>query len=528
MTLAATRRALLAGATASLAGLWATPARAANVLRWSSASDALTFDPHAFGHGTRQLAIQQVYEYLVDLTTEHRLEPGLAVAWRLVGPTIWEFEIRAGVRFHDGTPLTADDAAFSLRRATSGVARGAGLLWPPITSAEAVGEHTVRVTTAEPNPLLPVQLTDIMIMSRNWAEQHGASAVTPRDQAETAYAERHANGTGPFRLESFEPGTGSAMTRNRDWWGLGLHPHNVDRLVHTKIVDGAEALAALRDDRIDLWISVTPELIEELTRSSGLKVEQADEFRVTFLGFDQGSAELRSSSVKGANPFKDRRVRRAVYQAIDIDAICERIMLGYARPAGMLVPPGVNGYSEELDRRLPYDPDAARQLLAEAGYPRGFAVTLDCPNDRYANGDICRAAAEMLGKVGVAVIVDARPMREHLAKIIDRRTDFYMLGRGTTAFDSYYNLVDLVRGGARYNATGFAVPVVDELIDEIGTELSTYVRDALIERVWQVVHDEIVYVPLHQPKTVWAMRDTLELPIDSYAGPRFQKAQLRR
>jgi peptide/nickel transport system substrate-binding protein len=496
------------------------PAVAENVLRWASAADALTFDPHAVSHQPTLVENLQVYEPFGA--------PVLAVAWRFVAPTVWEFELRQGVRFHDGTPLTAGDVAFSLRRVTSGTGGRADSLWPPLTSVEAVGGHVVRIETAGPSLILPAQLADILIMSRAWAEQHDAIEAAPFDDTEVGYAERHANGTGPFRLESFEPGVGTVMTRNPDWWGLSQDPHNIDRVVRTKIVDGAEASAALREGRIDIWTGVPPRWADELAHSPGIRTERADDLFTIFLGLDQGSAELRSSNVKGRNPFKDWRVRRAVYQAIDIEAIRRDIMRGYAHPAGMLVAPGINGWSEEMDHRLPYDPDAARRLLTDAGYADGFAVTLDCPNDRYVNdAAICRAVAGMLGRVGVAVTVEARTMREHVPKVLERRTDFYMLGWSPNPFDAYLTLVSLVRGDGRFNATGYTDPKVDGLIDTIGTELSTYVRDAMIERIWRRVGEEVVYVPLHHTQVVWAMRNGLELAVDPFTGPRFRRARFR-
>ena len=157
------------------------------------------------------------------------------------------------------------------------------------------------------------------------------------------------------------------------------------------------------------------------------------EFRTIFFGLNQGSPELRSSNVKGTNPFADLRVRQAVYRAIDIEAIRTGIMRGYAMPAGMVIQPGINGYTPEFDARPAYDPDAAKDLLAEAGYPDGFEVRLDCPKNRYLNDEaICRAVAGMLAKIGITVDLAIAPMGEHIAKLRERRTDFYMLGWATT------------------------------------------------------------------------------------------------
>ena len=206
-------------------------------------------------------------------------------------------------------------------------------------------------------------------------------------------------------------------------------------------------------------------------------------------------------------------MRQAVYQAIDEETIVDKVMSGLAIPAGIIIQPGINGYAPELDTRLPFDPDAAKALLAAAGYPDGFAVTLDCPNDRYINDEaICRAAAAMLGEIGIRVTVAARPMREHFPMIKNRETDFYMLGWGNRTYDSLVSLRAISSAVMRpYNATGYANPHVDDLIDTIETALVTYARDALIEEVWKTVRDDIVYVPLHHQVIVWAMRDQLEL-----------------
>jgi peptide/nickel transport system substrate-binding protein len=317
------------------------------------------------------------------------------------------------------------------------------------------------------------------------------------------------------------------MTRNPAWWGQGQDPHNIDRIEHIWIADRERGLSDLLAGRINFLHDPPLDQVSQIEAMPGLRLERAAEFRTIFLGMDQASSELRSSDIKGRNPFKDRRVRQAVYQAIDIDAIREKVMDGLSVPAGLIIPRGVNGWSEELDQRLPFDLNAARSLLAEAGYPRGFAVTLDCPEGRYLNDvAICRVVADMLGRVGIAVTVDTKPARQHFPKITGRRTDFYMLGWFTATFDAQLNFATLVRSDAPYGGTGYANPRVDELIDAIGTELSSPVRDALIEQVLRAMRDDIVYVPLHQQVLVWALRDGLQLPIDPGDMPRFRLAQL--
>jgi peptide/nickel transport system substrate-binding protein len=504
----------------------AEPASAGNVLRWASATEPLTFDPHAANHMPSIIGTSQVYEPLVDFNSNYEIEPALAIAWQLIDPTTWQFALRQGFRFHDGTPFTSEDVVFSLQRAISETSDRKSAL-SPIAAVAAIDDHTVRITTAAPNPILPDQLCQIFMMSKRWAEQHDALLPAVYGGKST-YAENHANGTGPFKLVSFEVGVGSVMTRNPEWWGLGQNPHNLDRIVHTVVKDPALRLQALLRGEIEFLSDPPFTDLTQLEGTPGLKLERTTETRTIFLGLNQGSPQLRSSDIKGRNPFADRRVRQAVYQAIDEETIRDKVMNGLAIPAGIIIQPGITGYAPELDTRLPFDPDAAKELLAAAGYPDGFAVTLDCPNDRYINDEaICRAVAAMLGEIGVRVAVAARSMREHFPMIKNHDTDFYMLAWGTGFHDSIEHLRDLFRRDGTYNATGYANPHVDRLIDAIETTLVTYARDALIEEVWKIVRDDIVYVPLHHQVIFWAMRHELELPIDSGNRPRFRLARLK-
>jgi peptide/nickel transport system substrate-binding protein len=502
------------------------PASAENVLLWASATEPLTYDPHSANHFPTIAANLQVYEPLVDFNANHEIQPALALDWRLIDPTTWQFDLRQGVHFHDGAPFTSQDVVFSLKRGTSSTSDFRTAV-SPIRAVEAIDDHTIRITTASPNPILPDQLASIAIMSKRWAEQHGALLPTAYGGANVAYAERRADGTGPFKLVSFAPGVGTELVRNPDWWGLGHNAHNLDRIVHKVIKDPALRLHALLSGEVDFVSDPPLANLDQIEHTPGLKLERTNETRTIFLGLDQASPELRSSDIKGRNPFADRRVRQAVYQAIDEETIRDQVMHGLAIPTGMIIQPGINGYAPELDTRLPFDPSAAKALLVAAGYPEGFVVTLDCPNDRYINDEaICRAAAAMLGKVGIRVTVAARSMREHFPRIKNRETDFYMLGWGTTTYDSLYPLSYLIRSDAPYNATGYANSSVDDLIDKIGTEVITYARDNMIEEIWKAVRDDIVYVPLHQQVIVWAMSDRLELPVDPWNLPRFRLARL--
>jgi peptide/nickel transport system substrate-binding protein len=505
----------------------ATPAGAENVLRWASGTGALTFDPHAVAHAPTINANSQVYEALVGFNSRYAIEPSLAVAWHLIDQTTWQFDLRQGVRFHDGSPFTAEDVVFSLNRAMSRTSDFKRSDFATITAIEAVDRHTVRIETAGPNMILPDQLNIIPMMSKRWAEQHDALLPSAYGDNVTSYAENHANGTGPFKLVSFDAGVRTVMARNPEWWGLGRNPHNLDRIVHTVVKNPALRLQALLGGEIDFLSDPPFSDLDQIEGAPGLKLERFNEARTIYLGLDQGSPELRSSNIKGRNPFADRRVRQAVYQAIDEETIVDEVMSGLAIPAGIILEPGIVGYAPELDARLPFDPGAGKALLAAAGYPDGFAVSLDCPNDRYINDEaICRAVGVMLREIGIHVTVAARPTREHFPLIQNRATDFYLLGWSTSTFDSLNHFTFLFRSDGAYNGARYANPRVDGLIDTIRTAMVTYARDALIEEVWKTVREDIVYVPLHHQVLVWAMRDQLELPVDPWNFPRFRLARL--
>ena len=218
-------------------------------------------------------------------------------------------------------------------------------------------------------------------------------------------------------------------------------------------------------------------------------------------------------------------MRQAIYQAIDIEAIRKDVMRGLAVPAGMLVAPGAIGYAPELDQRLPYDPEAAKTLLAEAGYPDGFSVTLDCPNNPYSINDeaICRAVAAQLGEVGIAVTANPQPKQVACAKIDNRETDFWFDSLGGAELGD--RLRPPLSDRSQRNASGYSNPRVDELIEKIDREMVTYGRDAMIEEVWKIVLGDIVYMPLHHQVIVWAMRDNLDLPVYPFNHPLFREAR---
>jgi len=499
-------RSLIAGLTIGLALSAAGAAAAENVLRFRGMdAAAATMDPHSYFASENEGATKQIYEALLDIDSNLAIVPQLALAWKPLDPTTWQFELRPGVVFHDGTPFTAADVIFSIERAG---AETSDLPTLGIATVEAVDDHTVRITTAAPDPSLWLKLADVAIVSKAWAREHGVERPADfyRGREET-YASRHANGTGPFMVEVFEPRGRYVLVRNPAWWGTAEYPHNIDRVVHTRKEGDAENVAALLEGEIDLLQTPPYSAIDQILRTPGLKLAYRTKLHTMYFGLDLGSAELRSSNIKERNPFKDKRVRQAMAHAIDFEPILDDLMGELFIPAGMIVAPGVNGYAPEFDQPLPYDPERARMFLAEAGYPDGFSVTLDCASD-WGDDEIaeCNGVTEQLGKIGIEVTVNFLPTDELDAKVYEKRqSDFYIGGRHMEP-DSERALRELFQSQGELNLTGYTNPRVDELLEKMKTEMVTYARDAYLEEAWQIVTDDLVYLPIRHGVSVFAMR----------------------
>lgn len=512
------RRVLIA--LALLPACLVAPALGENVVRWATPLPADSFDPYGHDELFTIWVERQVYEALIDYDRDGRLEPGLAVSWTRLDALTWEMELRQGITFHDGTPFTSADVVFSIERAKAETSSYRNSL-RGIAGVEAVDADTVQFTAATANPI-PWEDLSVAIMSKTWTERHGAALPSQLGDNTWDYVETHANGTGPFMLEEFEPGERTVLVRNDGWWGLAQHPHNIDRIVQTRIADAAQGAHLLFAGEIDLLQSPPPDQLERIAATPGLKVQKAETNQTLYLGFDQASPELTSSNVKGRNPFADRRVRQAFYQGIGIQRIIEALH-GLAVPAGMLIWPKGIGWSEELDRRMPYDPDEAKALLAEAGYPEGFDVRFDCPAYREP---VCSTIGASLQEIGIQVDVALQPPEEVGQKIQTRATDFFYWGY-SEPFDSLFVFKARYRSDAEFAGTGYADPQVDVLIDQIEGQMVTYVRDGLIEKVWRKVLGDVVYVPLYRPINAWALRADLDLPISVMLGgpPEFRDAR---
>jgi peptide/nickel transport system substrate-binding protein len=483
-------------------------------LRVANQGDSTSMDPHSLNESLQLSFTGNIYEPLVGRNEKLELVPALATSWRQTSPNVWRFELRRNVKFHDGADFTADDVVFSFRRASGDGSDMKGYT-NAIKEVRAVGTHAVEIETNSPFPILPDVISLVYILDKEWAEKNKAERPVDRRRGIENAASFQANGTGPFRLRERQPTQRTVLVRNFNYWGKV--EGNVTEVVFTPIGNDATRVAALLSGEIDLMEPVPLQDVERLRASPNLKVMQGPELRTIFLGMDQKRDELLFSNVKGKNPFKDRRVRQAFYQAIDIETIKSRVMRNAATPTGLMIAPGIKGFVPELNKRLPYDPDAARKLLADAGYPNGFEVGMNCPNDRYVNdGEICQAVAANLARIGVKVNLQTESKATYFPKILRRDTSFYLLGWTPGTYDSHNPLSSLMatpndRGQGQFNLGSYSNPKLDELTAKIQSETDPAKRQAMITEAFKIHQDDVGHIPLHQQALAWAMKRNVEL-----------------
>ena len=494
--------------SALLAFAAATPAK---TFRWASQGDASSLDPHAQNENVTNQIAMLAYEALLQYDKEMKLSPTLAVSWENPSPLKWVFHLRRGVKFHDGSPFSADDVLFSFERAKT--TTGSFKLYATDAGApKKIDDYTVEFTTANPNPIEPNTVANIFIMSKRWCEKNNSTVAQDIRAREETFSARNAMGTGPYVLVSREPGVRTLYKRNNDWWGIreGRFEGNVDQVEYRQITSAPTRMAALKSGELDFVLDPPVQDIPRARQDPALKVWEGAETRIIFVGLDQARDELLYSTVKGKNPFKDVRVRRALYQAIDIEALKTQVMRGLSIPTGLPLPsPG--GTPPSLDKRLPYDPAAAKKLLAEAGYPSGFGFTLDCPNNRYINDEkICVALASMWAKVGLDVKVDAEPRALFFPKALKLDVTAYLWGWGSDSGDAIDTLKPVLHsrdGTAGSNNNGnYKNPALDSLIEAAAIEMDPAKRQDMINRAVGIVEDEVLVIPLHRQVIPWLSR----------------------
>jgi len=498
-------------------------ALAENTLRWTSQGDALTLDPHSQNEGATHTTNGMMYESLVTRNGALELQPELALSWEPTGDNIWRMKLREGVKFHGGEDFTAEDVVFSLARAKHEFSDFKEQV-KSIVEIKVIDDFTIDVVTDGVNPILPNQLTSFYIMDKGWAEAN--NVVNPQNFAgkEETFAVRNNNGTGPFKLVSRAPDELTVMERNTDWWGEGQFPGNVDKIEYRPIGNAATRVAALLSNEVDFVLDPPLQDLKRIDAADGLMTNTVAQVRTIFFGMDQGIEELRTSNIKGKNPFADVRVREAMNLSIDRKAIQRVVMEGLSFPAGMITSPGVLGHTEEQDAEIPLDIDKAKSLMADAGYADGFSVQLDCPNNRYNNDEkICQAAVAMLAKIGIDVKLDAIPKAQHFPKIQNRVSDFYMLGWGVPTLDSHYVFSYLLEAEGSWNAAAYNNESVNSITKAITTETDLDKRTQMINDAWTQVRADMPYIPIHHQVIAWAMSEKVETPMsaDDNLRPRY-------
>ncbi len=497
----------------------ATPA-AAKTLRWSSQGDYLTADPHGQNEGLTNNINGQVYEGLVVRGKKLEILPQLATSWKQVNDTTWILTLRKGVKFHDGSDFTADDAVFSILRA-QGETSNFRVYANSIGKPRKIDSHTIELVTPVPNPVqLEMLSTNIFMVSKAWAEKNNCVKAQDFKNKEENFAARNANGTGPFVLVRRDPDVKTVLRKNPAWWGLKekRFEGNVDEIVFTPIKNDATRLSALQSGELDFVLDPPLQNIEQIRRNPALKVVEGPEQRVIFLGMDQARAELLYSNVKGRNPFKDVRVRRAMAHAIDQDAIRTQVMRGYSVPTGIVMPaPDLAGMPKALQARTPYDPAKAKALMKEAGYEAGFEVTIDCPNNRYVNDErICIAVAGMLAKVNIRLKVNAMPRTTYFQKTESLDTSMYLLGWGGATTDAMFTLQPVLHsrtseGDGIYNWGQVKDERFDALIDAARREMDPQKRQATLIEAMKVHGDNMYHIPIHRQMIPWATRSNVSV-----------------
>lgn len=488
-------------------------AASAETLRYATARDVYGLDPHATTDSFTNIFTHHLYEPLVRYDAAMKVEPALATGWEVIDPTRVRFTLREGVTFQGGEAFGADDVQVSLMRAVDPKSPLKGNL-PGLKAVEIVDDLTVDLILEGPTPLLNNYLTNIFIMDKGWLEANNSVAPIDASQGEEGFTTNNANGTGPFKLESRRPDALNVMVVNEGWWDTPQH--NLTRIEHTPIGSDSTRVAALLSGEIDL---IEPAPLQDANRiesSDGVRMLQNPGLRSIMMGINMGDS-LIDGNVEG-NPLKDLRVRQAMYHAINMELIRDRIMRGKSRVTGSLIAPAVTGYTEEMDERLPYDPEKAKTLLAEAGYPDGFAFNLNCPNDRYVNDEgICQAMAAMLAQAGFEPRLVTEPRQMHFQKVDNRQVDVFMLGWATLPMLDGFSVLSamLATPGGEYGTftpAGFSNPKVDELTQAIAIETDEEKRQAMMVEALMLAKADIAWLPLHQQPLSWASRDTVDLP----------------
>jgi len=502
-------RSILASLLVAVLALAGASGAAATELRIGVAADVTSIDPHFLNVAPNNNAAWHIFDALTHVDANVRLVPGLALSWRPVDPTTWEFKLRKGVKFHDGSDFTAEDVVFSLERpATLAASPGPFTSFvKPIVSKKIVDPWTLQLKTAVPYAMLPYDLNSIFIVSKKAA----AGATTEdfnRGQA--------AVGTGPYKLMRFARGDRIELTRNDAYWGAqNGRPAAWDKVTLRILPADTARIAALLAGDVDVIENIPTADLTRLKANPNFRLEQKVSWRTLFLHLDQyrdHPPQLADKSGKplSRNPFKDVRVRLALSKAINRRAIVERVMEGNAIAAGNLVSPPVFGHVAALKPDT-YDPEAAKKLLAQAGYPDGFALTLYAPNNRYVNDEqLAQALAQMLARIGIQARVETMPASVYFGKARSGEFSLAMLGWGSFSGDLALRALlatpDAAKGYGAWNWGRYSNPKVDALLEQGFATLDEKKRETMAREAASLALKDTPVILLHHQLASWAMK----------------------
>ena len=468
-----------------------------------------SIDPHFLYTEPNIGYAKHIYGRLVGRDNKSHREPDLAVSWKAIDNTTWEFTLRKGVKFHDGSEFTAEDVIFSINRipkVPNNPGTYAGNL-RSITDVKALGPYKLLIKTDKPNPVLPTQLHNVSIVSKR--------LVTGANTADFSSG-KVAVGTGPYRFVEYVPGDHLVLERFEGYWGKAPE---FKRVVFKIVSNDAARVAALLAGDADLIDFVPPTEVAHLAKNGKVKLFKRPADRIIYFHMDSvrdNTPQIHAldGSRLEKNPLKDPRVRKALSLAINRRAICDRVMEGLAEPESQLVPSGWFGHSPNL-KVDPYDPTKAKELLAEAGYPQGFAMTVHGPNDRYVNDyKICQAVAQMFARIGIKVQVETMPKSVYFGKFVppESKFSFAMMGWGTSATcESIHGLMGLLhsydkaKGLGAYNL-GYSNPEFDSVAEKAVILVNNAEREQMLHKAMEIAMNETAAIPMHTQFTVSAGR----------------------
>ena len=482
-------------------------AAGAQELKIGLSTEPSSLDPDYHNITPNNQIAYSIFNTLIQQDETQKLTPSLAESWRNLNDTTWEFKLRKGVKFHDGSPFTAADVVFSLARPAK-VPNSPSpftLFTRSVSEVKVIDDHTVQFITQAPTPLLPNDLSRVAIMSSKAAKADIAEGIT----TEALNRGEGLIGTGPYKFVEWTRGNRLVLAANPDYWG---GKPKWERVIYRPMSNDAARVAALLAGDVDMIENPPPADIKKLRGNPNVKISEVLSNRLIYLALDVGEPTAGIPDTDGKNPLKDLRVRKALSLAINREAITSRIVEGLAKPAGDLLPYPMFGTRREA-LPDPYNPDAAKKLLAEAGYPNGFSITIGSPNNRYINdSDVAQAVASQWTRVGVKSKVEAVP-----STVFFKNRDAFSYsaalvgwaagtGEMSNPLRSLVATVNREKGFGTANKSRYSNPALDALIEEALRTVNNDARQTLLQRGSQMALEDQAIVPLHFEITSWALR----------------------